>query len=73
MRRRRQFGSDAIAMTDVMTVTVPYNVAGEINLMDLQPIYQYVVNVSIGTAYGATPSVPVLLPPLAAAGNIINA
>ena len=59
-------------MTDVMTMTVPYNDAREINLVALLPNYQYDVNIAIGTANGLTPSVLVVPPTLAAAGNTIS-
>ena len=60
-------------MTDVMTMTVPYSDAREINIMGLLPNYQYEVNISIGTANGVTQSVLVVPPTLAAAGNTIYA
>ena len=60
-------------MTDVMTMTVPYSNAREINLTGLQANYRYDVNIAIGTVSGITLSVLVVPPTLAAAGNIIYA
>ena len=72
-RRRRQAGDDIIAMTEEMTMSVPYKDDRNIDLMGLQPNFKYNVFPAIRTAIGTTPSVQVMPPTLAAIGNIIYA
>ena len=56
-----------------MTMSFPYSNDRNINLIGLQPNFQYNVILVIGTAYGVTPSVLVIPPTLDAIGNIIYA